>query len=286
LLRTFLKKVDPALFREYNLEVFVSNRGPTQEDTMKKGAYTSIPVFKEKPKETQEKRQENSVLGSIPTISSLDDEHPAKKYLLDRKIPSQWLDRIRFAEDFRKFVLELLPSYDKKLATSDPRIVIPYYDKEKNLIGIQARSLKGDVYNKYITVKISENFDKVFGLDLVDLSKRVYVVEGPIDSMFIPNCVATMDSALYNIVHVLGESVDYVFVYDNQPRNPHVVEFMKKTIRMGCNVVIWPNDESKDINDLVISGMAPQEVLGVIDNNTFSGLKASLMLSMWQNGLN
>ena len=31
---------------------------------------------------------------------------------------------------------------------------------------------------------------KVFGLDKINLQEHIYIVEGPIDSMFIDNCLA------------------------------------------------------------------------------------------------
>ena len=43
---------------------------------------------------------------------------------------------------------------------------------------------------RYILVKIEEDSPTVFGLDSVDLEKEVFVVEGPIDSLFLPNSIA------------------------------------------------------------------------------------------------
>ena len=37
--------------------------------------------------------------------------------------------------------------------------------------------------------------DKIFGLNRIDKSKPIYVVEGPIDSLFLDNCVAVAGSS-------------------------------------------------------------------------------------------
>ena len=43
---------------------------------------------------------------------------------------------------------------------------------------------------------IDDSMPKLFGLDEVDVSKTVYVTEGPIDSMFVDNCIAMAGSDL------------------------------------------------------------------------------------------
>ena len=49
----------------------------------------------------------------------------------------------------------------------------------------------GNEQPKYLTIKFDENKQKVFGLDNINLQEHIYIVEGPIDSMFIDNCLAT-----------------------------------------------------------------------------------------------
>ena len=45
---------------------------------------------------------------------------------------------------------------------------------------------------KYLTVKLDENKQKVYGLDRVNLQEHIHIVEGPIDSMFVKNCFAKL----------------------------------------------------------------------------------------------
>lgn len=261
----FLKTIDPSLYREYQMERFKSE----STGNVAKPDFTiakTKPVFKKRV--------------DLPTINSLPEDHVAKQYLLKRKISRDRLDDIYYAASFKSFVLELLPDYEKTLY-DEPRIVFPFYDEAKNMLGFQGRAV-GDSKVKYITVKLDDDNRKVFGLDRVDFSKRVYVVEGPIDSLFLQNSLATMDASLYNITLLLGNH-DYVFIHDNEPRNPAIVKQMAKTISHGKNIFIWPqNVSAKDINDWIMTGATPSEIQSIIDTNTFNDLRAKLEFERWK----
>lgn len=262
--KTFLKRVDHQLFTEYQMEEFQENRPPPRE----KVTYTFTPPMFKKTLE-------------LPTIASLTDTHIAKDFLLKRKIPREKFSELYFALNFAEFAAELQPQMAEKKLKSEPRIVIPFYDENKNLLGVQGRALsKSEI--KYITVKIEEGSPKIFGLDRVDFSKRIYVVEGPIDSLFLSNSLATMDAALYSIILAVGDH-DYVFVHDNEPRNSQIVKIMEKTISMGKNICIWPqNIVEKDINDMILGGMPASAIQAIIDKRTFSGLTAQLEFNVWR----
>jgi hypothetical protein len=88
-----------------------------------------------------------------------------------------------------------------------------------------------------------------------------------------------MDAALYKIVDMLGD-LDYVFVPDIQPRNPEVVKSISRCIKTGKKVCIWPKSLTyKDINDMVLAGI---DVMKIISENTFDGLRAKLEFEMWR----
>jgi hypothetical protein len=107
------------------------------------------------------------------------------------------------------------------------------------------------------------------------------VVEGPIDAMFLENSLAMMDASLYNVISSVG-NLDYVFVFDNEPRNKDVCKHMQKTIAMGKNICIWPKHiTAKDINEMVLKGTSPAVIQSIIDSNTFSLLKAQLEFGSW-----
>jgi len=257
--------MDRSLYREYQLERFKNESSGNVAKPDFSLAKTK-PVFNIKP------------TIDLPTIQSLSDNHVAKQYVKNRKLPVD--AELYYADNFKDFVLSILPDTDKALYP-EPRIVIPFYDQEKNLLGFQGRAL-GDSKSKYITVKITDEDLKVFGLDRVDLKKRIYVVEGPIDSLFLQNSLATMDASLYNISLSLGNH-DYVFIHDNEPRNKDVVRQMNKTISHGKNIFIWPKDiTAKDINDWILTGATPSEIQCIIDRNTFHDLRAKLEFEQWK----
>jgi hypothetical protein len=159
--------------------------------------------------------------------------------------------------------------------------VIPFYDEKNTLLGVQARAIsKSEI--RYITIKLSEENRKLYGLDKVDFSKKIYIVEGPFDSMFLDNSIATMEGALHRVIKLLGEH-DYVFVSDNEPRNKQIVNHIKIAIDMGQNVCVWPRDiVEKDINDMINAGRSASEIQHIIDNNTFNNLRAKLEFDRWK----
>lgn len=111
----------------------------------------------------------------------------------------------------------------------------------------------------------------------------MYIVEGPIDSLFLPNGVATlgMDSSMELPNKLKDKNV--IFVIDNRPRNRDVVETLKDLITKKFNVVLWPNNiKEKDVNDMILSGKSQKEIIDIINNNTYNGLKALARLSEWK----
>lgn len=265
----FLRYVDPALYNEYQLETFQEKGGVVKKkDFTMPSEFLKAPVFKS----TRLK------CDGLVELSDLPENFYARKYMTDRKVP---LKGLYYTSDFADYVKEQFPEETKTLY-KEARIVIPYYDREGNLLGVQGRAI-GASKLKYITVKAHEDAPKIYGWDRVDLSKTVYVVEGPIDSLFIGNCVATMDAALYHAASLLGLDLDYIFVYDNEPRNKQIVSNMRKTIAIGRKVCIWPSDiREKDINEMVLVGMHPTQIQHIIDSNTHEGLMATMMMNQWE----
>ena len=157
------------------------------------------------------------------------------------------------------------------------RIVIPMYDESKELIGFQGRSLDAYVIPKYLTVMLSEDSPKVYGLDRINQKEPVYIVEGPFDSTFVENSVAMCGSDVD--IRTFGWG-SYIWVLDNEPRNREISRRISKTIDRGDKVVIWPSDISeKDINDMILAG---RDVQNLLESNTYTGLEAKLKLQTWK----
>lgn len=262
----FLEFVDPMVAREYQLERF--SEGKSKHENYKKPTFNfKRPAFKKKTEL------------SIPSIASLPDNHYAKKYVIGRNIPKGSHKDLYFAQDFNKFVLEIKPDYGKKLFDGDDRLVIPFRTENGDLFAFQGRAL-GKNPLRYITVKLDDEL-KLFGLDRINKKEPIYVTEGPIDSLFIKNAVATADSNLM-ISEFLGKD-KLILIYDNEPRNTNIVKQIQKAIDGGFKVCLFPESfKFKDINEAVINGLTKPEIQRIIDNNTFNGLRAELEFNKWK----
>lgn len=260
----FLEKVQPSILREYSLERFRNDEPKPEEPSIE--IPKTKPVFKKKLK--------------LKMVSELSDTHFAKKYCIDRKIPEESLYNLYYAPDFKKFVEDL--GVDKNnLIDDDKRLVIPFYDKNKNLVALQGRTLTNSNM-RYITVKITEESEKFFGLDRINEDEKIYVVEGPIDSLFLENAIATADSNLTRVNQLFDKS-KFVLVFDNEPRNKEIIKLLDKAIENHYNVVIWPEMiESKDINDMVLEGFTVDDIRDIIEKNTFVNLRAKMEFISWK----
>jgi len=124
---------------------------------------------------------------------------------------------------------------------------------------------------------LNEDAPKIYGLDKIDETKPIYITEGPFDSTFVENSVAMCGSDLD--IGSFGWS-DYIWVFDNEPRNREINNRISKVIDRGDKVVIWPSHiMQKDINDMVLSDI---DVSSVLQSSTYSGLKAKVKFNNWK----
>ena len=261
---SFLQSIDSGLAREYSIERYINSGVSKKVDSAPNLDVLSVkPVFRKNI--------------NLESIEELPEDHFAKAYVNMRRIPRQFQSQLYFCPNFQSFIGDLGID-NKRLIDNDSRLIIPFYDEKKNLIAIQGRAL-GNSDMRYITIKIDEESDKIYGLDRVDWSKKVYVVEGPIDSMFIPNCIATADANLSKV----NRKDSVVLIFDNEPRNKDIVKNMRNAIINNFSVCMWPECvKYKDINDMILNDMTESEILSIIDSNTFSGLRANMELVNWK----
>ena len=251
----FLKTIDPTLHKQYVMEKF-------KERNVGRGSIIPEPEFNFKKPVFRKKLD-------LPKASEV---KIAREYLEKRKLdPSKFY----FAYKFKEWTNTQKQTFDT-IGRDESRIIIPMYDEDKILIGFQGRSL-GPNSVKYITVMINEDAPKIYGLDKVDNEKPIYIIEGPFDATLVQNGVAMCGSDLD--IRSFGWS-DYIYVYDNEPRNREIVNRIAKTIDRGDKVVIWPSSvEEKDINDMVLGG---QNIMSVLESNTYSGLQAKVKFNNWK----
>jgi len=255
-LNNFLKQIDPVLHKQYTMEKFKEGFAGGRNFVVEEPTFEfSKPVFKKKL--------------DLPRASEVPI---ANKYLTKRGLDPT---KFYFADKFKQWVNTQKKTFDY-IKQDESRIIIPMYDESKTLIGFQGRSL-GPNSVKYITVMLNEEALKIYGLDTIKTEKPIYIVEGPFDSSLIENSVAMCGSDID--IRTFGWS-DYIWVFDNEPRNREIVNRISKTIDRGDKVVIWPAFvEEKDINDMVQHG---HNVSRVLESCTYSGLEAKVKFNIWK----
>ena len=263
-LANFIKFVDPKLYESYLLERY-----------KKSAPATPKPKFDFKPT----KFTNQTPIDDLKSIKDLPEDHPARLYCMNRKIPEKYFDKLFLSDKFMTLVNEVKPN-TYKITKDHPRLIIPFYDTTGKVFAFQGRAF-GKEQPKYLTIKLDENKQKVYGLDKVNFQQPIYITEGPIDSLFIDNCLAAGGADLFLKNKIPNEQITYIF--DNEPRNKEIVKRMYKVIEQDFNVVIWPEDlQLKDVNDMIMSGLTKFELQDIISNNTYSKLSALTKLNYWK----
>ena len=212
----------------------------------------------------------NSVLGFCQKLSTLPSDHLAVKYVRGRKIPETFFDNLYFTEKLGK----IAKAAKKEMSDGFPKLIIPFFDEDNNLFGLQARSLDGSSL-RYVTLMFEEK-EKIFGMERVNMEEPFFCVEGPIDSLFLNNCVAMAGTSRLESKYKTLATV----CLDNEPRNPQTVHKMAKYLEDGFKLVIWPERiKEKDINEMILKGI---DVDSVVSENVFSGLTGKMRLNTWK----
>ena len=133
--------------------------------------------------------------------------------------------------------------YNKRVLGNDPRLVLPFYDRQKNLIESQVETLN-DSQLRYLTLRFDEEKPLIFNLDKVDFNKPLYVVEGPIDSLFLDNCIAVGGSDFSKVTNEISKS-NSTLIFDNEPRNKEIIKKMKNMSDQGYKVCVWVRDNKR-----------------------------------------
>jgi hypothetical protein len=269
----FVSDYSPDSFEEYKKETLLHSFTKGKKEEPKQD--TSKLLNQSKPKTLKDAVGFKRLKNTIPCID-LPEDHVAKVYLYKRGFQKAQIEKLLYTDDFKSVASQLDREASVNLLENEPRIVIPFYDSSGRIKLIQGRALK-ETKMKYITIKIDDDVDKTYGLESLDASKTSYCVEGPLDSLFVDNCIATCDANL------IRSDAD-VLIFDNQPRNKDVVNYMQQAIKEGRSIVIWPNspDGKQDINDMVKSGVTPELLMRVIRKCTYRGITAQLKFNQWK----
>lgn len=259
----FLKEQDYNLYAEYLKDKMVNGSTPTAIPSLQKKT-PPAPVTKQI---------------SLKTISEMKEDHPARQYVASRQIPKDRYDELYYTTKFKTWVNTLIPNKFEFTDKDEPRLIIPLLNKDGKMFGFQGRSFKPNDPLKYITILLDEEMPKIYGLHKVDKTKPVYAFEGPIDSMFIDNSVASAGGRIETNLKKAGIK-EAIVVYDNEPRSVDTVKKMMKSIEAGYDICIWPDTiKQTDVNDMILNKINVQQA---IDDNIYKGLSARLKLIEWK----
>ena len=270
---SFLKGMDINLYNEFQLEKLREEKTPEQIDFEQFVDKMKKPNF-----------MKSGPLKGLKKISQLSADNNIKKYIVDRCIPTPYHAKLFVCPQFMHFTNNLIPNKfdEQSLKFDETRLLIPYFNNNKEVFAYQGRSFKSKSNAKYITILLDETKPAIYGLDTANLNFKYYVFEGPIDSMFIPNSIAaTGGDTISKIIDLNKENA--VIVYDNECRNIHTINKIDKAIMNGYKVCIWPeSNPHKDINDMIKAGLSADFIKYIIDQNTFKDLAAKMALTNWR----
>ena len=261
-LKNFLDFVDSKICKDYILETYKKTQPQEEYDI---GKFQKPRFLK------------GGHLTKLKKVSSLRWDHPVKKWVDNRKIPTNRHFELFYAPKFFEWVNKIIPNKFPSLKGDHPRLVIPFLDENNKMFAFQGRAF-GNEIPKYITITLDPDKNKIYGLNRLDTTKPILVVEGPIDSLFLDNCIAVGGADFTRL-----KKDNTTVIFDNERRNYEVLKQIEKTINLGYNVVLWPDDiKEKDINDMIISGKTKDELQTIIKNNTYQGNMAKIKFTTWR----
>lgn len=269
-LGNLIKHIDPTMYKKYLLEGFGKKDTRFVSKPEKKRKQTIVDLsFLEK-------------IGA-ERVDRIPKNHAVHTFINNRQIPDSALGRLYYVDDDKK--LERVDSiYRGRINGNHARLVLPFFNRNGELVGIAARAINSSVSLRYLAFRIDKDAPMIFGIDKIRRNSRnsVYVVEGPIDSLFLENAVAVGGSDFGKLESEIRRD-KCILVFDNEPRNIEIVKKMKKMIGLGYKVCIWPDAiKEKDINDMVLAGTPASKIQDVINRNTYSGLRAMAAFNTWK----
>lgn len=259
ILPKFLKLFDKSVYDAYQLEEYA-------ERHVDREPASAVVV--------QQPKKPRLNMDGLVRYDKLPDDHPALKYVINRGIPESKYRRLYYCPAYYTW---LHP--DKKCSSDHPRLILPFFDRFGNITRTAARAF-GNEEPRYLYHVINPVSTRIFGLDEIDPMKEVMAVEGPIDSLFLPNAIA-VGGASYQAPE-LKDIKNKIIIPDNQPRNRSVCDQIEKCIDRGDRVCLWQQETSKDINDMIrVDKYSIDDVIRLIRESTFQGIEAKLQFSRW-----
>lgn len=269
-LGNFLQEKSPRLFGEYRLER-LRERGQKHSPVKPSFIFTKT-EFKPRP----------LTLG--PLLSECDD-NAVLEYAKKRRIPERFYASLHS----NMSVLNITKQIDKYQNLSldpEPVLVIPFYNEAREYSHICCRAIDKEAAFRYYVFEVNSDHLSLWGLEFVDWQQPVFVFEGPIDAMSVPNSLAIGGSvgsgSLNYIRDHINNAADVCFVYDNEIfKNRQILKQVKSRIQQGFSVVIYDKHfNGKDANEVITNDiMTPTELISYYRARSFAGLTATLELA-------
>jgi len=220
----FLKRISPTLYKEYVMEKF------------KKPDKPSLQVIEPPKTDLAKKFRTVELLQDLSCVEQLPDNHICVEFLRNRGIPKEYWDDLYYIRDFKSWVSKMDPdnSQNDKNFKDDERLVIPFFSEDRSeIVYFQGRALDPQNPIRYLSVKpIRPSKGTVwFGMDRIDPTKTVYICEGPLDSLFVPNCLASGSAALIKELPLNLKHENCVVIFDNECRNAEICKLIKKRLK-------------------------------------------------------
>lgn len=282
-LKLFLKK----FFHDQYLELFLEGRSRKQE--------TSTPTIKIENTEVREFVNYLFKTRQIIPLQESEDEE-IWNYVSSRLIPQDALHRLFITENFFNIHQQIKQLVTKKdfdvREDSDKRIMWFFKTQTGSITALQGRRVDKKE-PRYIITRFNQNDDRLIGgLEYINSQEPVYVVEGFIDSLFLPNAVS-LNGLHFPSIKYMYEDLNIKQMYivmDNEPNNKQIQRNIKSLInytldKPSLRVCLFPKafrKKGKDINDYILSGVTLEEIMKTINTNSHSGVALKVRSIDWQ----
>ena len=274
-LATYLRHFRPKVYDDYRAALRAEARGRTP---VLPAPVPALPVSGERHSAADPETLLAFIRAELPSAFSLAADHPARLYVERRRLPERHRALLLWDVAFNHSAF-LLDGQERRPGA---RLLLPYLDLTgTKLTAILGRSIEPDVQPKYLAAKVDPDASLVFGLDRVDPHRRVLVLEGPLDSLFLHNAVAVTGTALTKTAEFLPKE-QLVLVFDNQTK---IADHMIRAAQDGFRVAVWwfqGGEGKKDINDLVLAGYAPEKLAALLVEHSFTGTEAVRRIRRWR----
>lgn len=273
-LSNFLKQYFPTEYKEYFKEKFKSSKSIKSEQSVNDIIDKKTNI------------KDISIPDNFIKLSDLPDNHIANQYFINRKLPKKFKSYLFFTENFKKGINSVSENYFEYIPEFDTRLVIPSYTHNNNLFMLAGRALNNQKV-RYLTAKFDDKYPKVFGIERINRKKAIFIFEGQIDSLFIPNAIA-MGGSVSNIkkLESFAPKKQYILVPDIEPRNKQICKYIEKSLQNGYTVSLLPETlkkYGKDINDIIKnSSMTPKQIFDIIIKSKVNGTTGIIKFKQWK----